>query len=206
MADQNEVKFHLLRDDNGEYERVVMAEVLIPDTPNSYGDIYSRSAIKEFAYLYAKTGYGIDVNHDNNDVKKLGVYVVESFIARDGDPLFVPGSWVVAMKVEDDILWNKILNNEINGYSYQADVTVFPVELQNLRNRMVTGQTQADITDGHTHDFVVVLDPLNRPISGGTSTVNGHCHKIVTHTYTEAGAALLGAPHKHRYQVLAIGE
>lgn len=205
MSD-NQIKFHLLRGDNGEYERVVMAEVLIPDTPNSYGDIYSREAIKEFAYLYAKMGYGIDVEHDNQDVQKLGVYVVEWFLARDGDPLFIPGSWVVAMKVEDDILWQKILNNEINGYSYQADVTMFPVELQNLRNRMVTGVTSPDPVDGHQHEYVVILNPLNRPISGGTSTVKGHCHKIVSHTYTEAGSALLGTPHKHRYQVIVNGE
>jgi hypothetical protein len=180
--------------------------VLIPDVPNSYGDIYSREAIKEFAYLYAKEGYGIDVDHDNKDVRSLGVYVVEWFLARDGDPVFIPGSWVVAMKVEDDIIWGKVLNNEINGYSYQADVTMLPVEVQNLRNRVVVGQTAPDTFDGHVHDFMVVLDPLNRPVSGGTSTAGGHYHKIVSHTYTEVGAALLGLPHKHRYQVLTNGE
>lgn len=185
----------LRRDDQG-WERVVMAEMLIPDTPNSYGDIYTREAIKDFAYQFAMQGYGIDVNHDNWDVTGQ-VYVVESFIARPGDPDFIEGSWVLAMKILDDAIWQKVLDGEINGYSYEALVTMLPVEITNLRNRTVTGVTHPDLFDGHTHNYTVVLDPLNNPISGGTDVVDGHSHTITRTTVTDFADA-----HQHRYDVL----
>lgn len=191
----------VIRNDAG-WEQFVMAEVVIPDTPNSYGDVSTRQGVKDFAYAFAMQGYGIDVNHDNVEVGGQGsaqVYVVESFIVRPGDPDFIEGSWVVGMKILDPVLWQKILDGEINGYSYEALVTMLPVVLQNLRNRVVTGETAADLEDGHTHTYTVVLDALNRPLSGGTGVTDGHSHGISTHTYTDITDA-----HWHRYDVLEL--
>lgn len=185
------------RNDSG-FEQVVMGELLIPDVPNSYGDIYTRESIKEFCYEFAMRGFGIDVNHDNVDVNAAGgVYVVESFIVRAGDPDFIEGSWVIAMKILDDAIWQQVLDGEINGFSYEALVTMMPVLLQNLRNRTVAGITSPDLFDGHTHAYTVVLDPLNKPISGGTGETDGHSHAITEHTYTG-----IAEGHAHRYQVL----
>lgn len=185
----------VVRDDR-KWERVVIGEILLPDTPNSYGDIMSREAIKEFAYAYMMKGYQIDVNHDNVVVDDV-VSVVESFIARAGDPDFIEGSWVIAMKINDLDLWQRILDGEINGYSYEALVTMLPVDIQNLRNRVITGVTHADLEDGHTHTYTVVVDALNKPISGGTGVTDGHSHGISTHTYTEIVDA-----HWHRFDVI----
>lgn len=173
-----------------------MCELLIPDTPNSYGDIYTREAIKDFCYEFAMQGFGIDVNHDNVDVTGK-VYVVESFLARPGDPVFIEGSWVLAMKILDDTIWQQVLDGELNGYSYEAMVTMLPVEITNLRNRTVTGVTKPDLSDGHTHNYTVTLDPLNKPISGSTDVVDGHSHTISYHTFTDFADA-----HQHRYDVL----
>lgn len=185
-----------LRDDQG-FERVVMAEVFIPDTPNSFGDIATAEAIKEYAYEFARRGFGIDVEHDNVDVQHKDVIVVESFIAREGDPEFIPGSWVVGMRILSDELWQKVLDNEINGFSYEALSFVKTVVVQNLRDRQVQGTTSPDPDDGHTHTYVVMLDALNRPVAGGTSVVNGHSHTITSHTVTDEAAG-----HNHRYQVI----
>lgn len=186
----------VVRKDAQGWERVVMAEVVIPDTPNTYGDIYTKEAVKDFCYTFAMKGFGIDVNHDNVEVTGK-VFVVESFIARPGDPDFIEGSWVVAMKILDDDIWQMVLDGEINGYSYEAIVTMLPVEIRNLRNREVSGITHPDLSDGHTHHFTVTLDPLNKPISGYTDVVDGHSHKISYHTLTDFADA-----HQHRYDVL----
>ncbi len=85
----------ILRDEEvqaKEWEQIVFAEVLIPDTPNTYGDVYTRQAIKEFAYEFARLGYGIDVQHNQNDITGTGAYVAESFIVREGDKDFIEGS------------------------------------------------------------------------------------------------------------------
>ena len=64
-------------------------------------------------------GFGIDVNHQNDDVS-AGVKIVENFIARADDPDFVEGAWVIGVHVLDDDIWNDILSGELNGFSYEA--------------------------------------------------------------------------------------
>lgn len=184
-----------------DYKRVVFSEILIPDTPNAYGDISSAAAIEEFAYQFAMQGYGIDVNHDNVNVMGGKAVVVETFIARAGDPDFIVGSWVVGMKILDDNLWQEIVKGNINGYSYEAMCYMQEVIIQNKRNRTVSGTTEPDLQDGHTHTYVAVLDALNRPITGSTGVTDGHSHKITSHTYTDASDS-----HRHRYQVITNGE
>lgn len=186
----------LRKDDEG-WECYVMCEVLVPDLPNVYGDIYTAPAIREFALQFALQGYGIDVEHDKQDVTGQSAVVVESFIVRPGDPDFIEGAWVIGMKILDPALWLDILEGRINGYSYEATCEVLPVLIENLRNRTVSGVTEPDPFDGHTHAYTVVLDALNNPISGGTSETDGHSHTISTHTYTGSANA-----HRHRYQVI----
>ena len=180
----------------GDYERVVFAEVLVPNVLNSFGDLYTEEAIKEFAYAYAKQGYGIDVQHDNVDVSGP-VYVIESFIARDGDPDFIKGSWVVGMKIEDDDIWAQVLDGQINGFSYEALVNMTPVVVTANRGVQVSGVTSPHPVDGHTHTYVLVLDEYNKPAAGGTSLDNGHSHTIQSHTVTEVSSG-----HNHRIQVI----
>ena len=189
-----------------QFEQVVMAELLVPNVPNVYGDIYTVEAIKEFAYEFAKQGYGLDVDHDNEDIDGTKAIVVESFLVRAGDPDFIEGSWVVGMKILDADLWASILAGEINGYSFEAEAYMLPVILQNLANRQVVGTTEPDPLDGHTHTYLVILNVLNRPISGGTGNTLGHSHKIVTHTKTEVAGGLLGTKHSHRYQVIVTAD
>lgn len=190
-----EIKLQICDDSSG-WEQVVFAEVLVPETPNVYNDYWTKDAIREAAYLFAKEGYGIDVDHDNVDVTG-SVYVVETFIARKGDPDFIEGSWVVGMKIEDPVLWEKVLNNEINGYSYEALIAFLSGLLKMEDDGVRTGYTEPDIEDGHVHAFLVSVDINNRPISGGTDEVNGHSHTITTHTVTDEAAG-----HTHRYNLV----
>lgn len=185
----------VVREDK-QWEQIVFAEVLVPDVPNAFGDIYTRDAIRDFAYEFAKRGYGIDVNHDQTDVSGA-VFVAETFLAREGDPDFIEGSWVVGMKIEDADIWAKVLSGEINGYSFEAIVSMVPTLVISSTGRQVSGVTSADPTDGHTHTYLIVVNELNSPISGGTSFDNGHAHTITTHTVTDVNSG-----HNHRIQVL----
>lgn len=186
----------VLREDR-KWEQVVFAEVLVPDVVNSYGDVYTREAIVEFAYEFARQGYGLDIDHDNVDVTGTKYYVAESFIARDGDPDFIDGSWVVGVKVTDSELWQRILDGEINGFSFEAEVSMQPVTFLAQDQRIVVGRTEPHPVDGHTHTYTLVVDALNRPFQGGTSEDAGHSHRILSHTVTEVSEG-----HNHRYQVI----
>lgn len=190
-----ELKLHTRSAD--EWDRVVMAEVLIPEVPNVFGDYWTEREIMEAAYMFMKKGYIIDVEHQREDVSGLGVYVVESFIAREGDPLFIKGSWVVGMRIEDDEMWNQVLSGELNGFSYEALVKTLAAVLEYDDDNFRSGVTEPDPFDGHRHSFAVWVDDNNRPISGGTDEVNGHSHTITTHTITDTAAN-----HVHRYTIL----
>ncbi len=185
-----------IRRQDQEFEHIVFAELLIPNQPNTYGDYWTPDAIKEAAYIFAKEGYGIDINHDNNDITGK-VYVAESFIVRPGDPDFIEGSWVVGMKIEDSEIWQSVLDGDLNGYSYEALVAFLDATLQIEDDMVRTGNTEPDINDGHTHEFMVIVDENNRPMSGGTTDTNGHSHLIKIHSITEEAEG-----HKHRYNLI----
>ncbi len=184
----------------GDYEQIVMAEVLIPDTPNTEGDIFTREAVRGFAHQFMMTGLnakvGNDIEHDNVDVTGK-VYVVESFIAREGDPHFIEGSWVIAMWINDDEIWQRILDNDLNGFSFESLVGMTPVIVENLRPRIITGITAPDLIDGHTHTYLITVDAVNKPTKGMTGETDGHWHNITRHTITDATNG-----HTHRFNVL----
>lgn len=166
-----------------EYERIVFAEVLIPDTPNSYGDFHTKESVREAAYLFMRTGFGVDIGHDNVDVSSQ-VIPVESFIARENDPDFIVGSWVLGFYVGDDDIWQKILDGELNGFSYEAFVRFFPVELIMDMSGPISGVTGPNLYDRHVHDFYVVVTD-GEIVSGGTTVTNGHSHTISRTTITD---------------------
>lgn len=198
MSDLMECR--IIQREDREFERVVLAELLVPDVPNSWGDLYTREAIKEFCYVFSQQGFGLDVDHDQINVDGTKYIVVESFIARPGDPDFIEGSWVIGVKILDDGLWSRILTGELNGFSYEADCFMDPLLIvYESESRVVIGVTEPDPLDGHTHTFTVVIGPLNKVLSGGTGITDNHSHSITGATITgEANG------HKHRYQV--IGE
>jgi hypothetical protein len=164
----------ITRQGDPQWERLVFAELLVPETPNVFGDYWTREGIRQAAYLFAEKGYGIDVNHDSEDISGAkGAYVVESFIARPGDPDFIEGSWVLGMRIADDKIWQAVLEGEINGYSYEALVSFLPAQFAMVDDGVRTGRTEPAASDGHTHEFMVLVDESNRVIEGGTSDAIG---------------------------------
>ncbi len=185
------------RRSDSDFERVVFGEVLVPMTINVFGDISTKEMVRDCAYEFARQGYGLDIEHDNVDVKGQKYYVVESFIARADDPDFIPGSWVIGIKIIDDEVWQGVLDGKLNGFSFEAEMFYTEVEFEDPGVRTVIGVTEPDPFDGHTHAYTVVVDSNNRVISGGTGVTNAHYHPISVHTVTGVG---LG--HTHRYQLV----
>ena len=190
--------------DEKEYERVVFAEVVVPNRPNTYNDIHTPKQVKDIAYGFMKAGIGdlvgIDVDHDNNDLSP-SIKVIESFIAREGDPDFIEGSWVVGLYIGDDATWSKILNGDITGYSYEAFMYSKEAEINIPIVKTVSGTTEPDVIDGHQHTFLVLLDASGNVLYGSTSAEDNHTHVIMNNTFSEYG---LG--HTHRINIYSAGE
>lgn len=179
------------------FEQIVYGEILVPNTLNTFNDYTTPENVRKCAYEFARQGYGIDIGHDNVDVNGTKCYVVESFIARAGDPDFIEGAWVVGLKITDDDTWQAILDNELNGFSFEADVFYHEATFISPGVRTIIGVTEPDPFDGHTHSFTVIVGEDQQVISGGTGVTDGHMHTIVSHTFT--GKA---DNHTHRYQVV----
>jgi hypothetical protein len=175
-------------------ERLVFAEVYAPDRPDSDQEFMRAEDIKQMAYNFMrKSEMGlIDVNHDNQVVE--GCTVVESFIARKGDPDFIEGSWVVGVHIPDDTVWEQVKKGEINGFSLQAlvegDVEMVEVDIPD----QITGMTSK--TEGHYHRYIVQYDAQGR-FRGGTTSPgdDGHVHQIKRGTFTEKAED----GHTHRF-------
>jgi hypothetical protein len=187
---------------SGEHERLVFAEVLVPDERNVYGDLHTAENIRQFAYGFMINGFQIDLDHDNKDVSDK-IRVVESFIAREGDSTFITGAWVIGILVLDDKIWGDILSGELNGFSYEALVSSLEVGVVYPNLTEARGVTYPSILDGHVHSFSVELDDFGRVVRGETADSVGHLHTIASHTYTDLAADEAGRVHRHRYTLFA---
>lgn len=187
---------NFLTKDSSGFERVVYAELLVPGVPTGFGDFHTEESIRNFAYGFARTDYGLDINHSEETAEDKFA-IVEYFVARESDPDFTPGALVLGAQILDDSLWQDIVDGKINGFSYKANVSCDQVDIAVPESQIVVGRTEPDILDGHVHDFLVILDSSYTPVLGATGETNGHTHTISTTIVTDSVFS-----HNHRYDFL----
>ena len=171
--------------------QIVFGEVLAPGLVDAQGDCMSATEIARTAYRFLQKGRqaAVDTDHDR---ALNGSHVVESFIARDGDPTFIPGAWVIGVRVPDPGLWARIKKGELNGFSFEGIGLRAAATVQLDIPDSVSGQSQE--AAGHCHRFVVAFDEAGCFLGGETDEVAGHRHAIRKGTVTEDAAG-----HSHRY-------
>jgi len=181
-----------------EEKRIVWAEVYVPNVPDSDGDFMDHEGVEKAAYQFMMdlNLKKIDVQHSNDLVP--GASVVESFIARKGDPDFIEGSWVVGVHIPDDATWSQIKKGEINGFSLEALVKGEHVDIEVEIPPVLTGRTsKSEGFDSHEHTFYVTYDPTGNLVGGRTDVVGGHSHIIKRGTLTEVASG-----HDHRFSFI----
>jgi len=173
--------------------QIVYGEVYAPGVPDAHGDFMTEDTIMDMAHKFLKNlhGLNIDTNHDH---QKVDAAVVESFVAREGDPDFIPGSWVAGVKIEDAETWTKVKKGELNGFSIDGTAVGSIQEIEIEVPEFVEGRTTKAEADEHSHTFKVKFGPEGEFLGGETSKVRGHVHKIVRGTLTEVADG-----HAHRF-------
>lgn len=173
-------------------KRMVYAEVYAPNRPDSDGEFMTADTIEKMAHSFVKKGRlkQVDIQHDNKTVE--GIQIVESFIARKGDPDFIPGSWVVGIHVDHTPTWNRIKKGELNGLSVEALVGREEREVTLHLPPVISGRTTK--SENHEHQFFVNYSPDGDFLGGITDSVNGHRHAIKGGTVTEEADG-----HCHRF-------
>lgn len=170
-----------------EEHQVVYGVVYAPNIVDTDWETMTADEVQDMAWRFLATQEpdNIDLQHN---LKKSGCYVVESFLARPGDPDFPEGSWVLGVKCPDDI-WEQVKNGTFNGFSLYGTVTKYPVTALLEVAKQITGFTESstvDILPKHEHTFIVNVDNGGKIVSGKTDVVLGHSHLIRMFTATES--------------------
>jgi hypothetical protein len=171
-------------------KQIVYGEVYIPNVVDTHDEMMLAEDIEIMAHRFMARlkNDQIDLQHDNRVVKAV---VVESFIAREGDPTFQVGSWVIAVKIDDTELWNAVKTGVYNGFSVETFISKQEAEVEFSFYPQVFGFTEK--ADGHEHAFFIQMDDEGSVVGGSTSDEAGHSHLIEFATATE-----LAEKHAHR--------
>jgi hypothetical protein len=178
-------------------QHIAYAEVYAPMRVDTQKDAMEADEIELSAHNFLLKGRldRIDVLHN---FKPSGCKIVESFIARDTDPDFIPGSWVLGVKVFDDDLWEKIEKGELNGLSFgttQPAVRSLGLITKShpIKGSGVTEASGAGLLRRHSHPVTISFDKHARVISTRTGEALGHTHPITKTTATD-----MNLDHAHR--------
>ena len=134
---------------------IVTGPVLIPDQKiwrnqvNGYitFDVETISLLQS-QYSLNNDLTALDIEHTTEDA---GGYVIETWISGKNDksqdlgydlPI---GTWFMSTQITDPILWDKIKNNEINGYSIEAIADLIEIKMKKQTIKM-SEQTLKDGT------------------------------------------------------------
>lgn len=180
-----------------ERKRIVYAPVYTPFRVDTDGEAMIPAEIEKMAHDFMLKGRldCIDVSHDR---VKSGCMVVESFVARSGDPDFIEGEWVLGVKILRDDLWDKILKGELNGFSFGSDnvPTRMGYIVDLLQPVLGVGSTEPSEPGRlpvHEHTVFIELTEEARIVPTDTGETLGHTHRITRATATDEAFG-----HSHR--------
>lgn len=173
-----------------EQQRIVYAPVYSPYRVDTDNEAMFPDQIQSMAHQFMLNGRfdRIDINHDG---VKSGCLVIESFVARRGDPDFAEGEWVLGIKIFSDELWSRVLKGELNGLSFASEnVPTRTGYLVDLRTP-VSGKGTTEPSYGgplpeHHHDVSLVFTEDARVVPGVTEEAMGHVHRVTRMTATES--------------------
>lgn len=100
-------------------ERYVFGIVLEPETVDAQKDIYSAAEVRDAAHRFMEEYQNIGLMHRgyvNDAVKILESYVAPTEFEVDGTKVR-KGTWLLAVRVQDDSLWQQVKNGELGGFS-----------------------------------------------------------------------------------------
>jgi len=137
MAFNEQKKVELKFKIQDEEKRIVSGYFMIADLPIARMDdegkmfyvVFRKDTIEKIVNKFMRNGFNANINlmHDSNAIAN-GVYVIESLIidtergikAPEGFEKVPNGSWWGSMRVENDDIWEQVLNGEFKGFSVEG--------------------------------------------------------------------------------------
>lgn len=104
-----------------EEQRIVYGPVLVPDEPDSDGDLVTAERIEKVAHSFVENYGNIDVQHSLNNVGRLvESYLLPMDLETDDGDVVPKGSWMMGVRVTDDDAWSSVKDGTLGGFSIMA--------------------------------------------------------------------------------------
>tara|TARA_R110000803_G_scaffold67640_2_gene129396 strand:+ start:8160 stop:8756 length:597 start_codon:yes stop_codon:yes gene_type:complete len=128
---------------SGYFMKADLPIIRLNENDEKYYVVFRKKTIQKIVNKFFKNGYNANINlmHDI-DFKDNGVYVIESLIIDSKRGIKAPngfenapdGSWWGSMRVENDEVWNMVLDGTFKGFSVEgifgeAKATKYPTSL-----------------------------------------------------------------------------
>jgi hypothetical protein len=125
-----ELKFAI----QNEAERIVSGPLMVADMPiyrrddeGEYYVVFTAEEIKKIVQRFFKKGYQAKVNIEH-DTPVDGVYMFESFLVDRAKGVYpmkgfsdiADGSWFGSFKVDNDAIWNQVVDGTFKGFSVEG--------------------------------------------------------------------------------------
>lgn len=187
--------------------QVVWGEVYVPNLsfPDTDDEGMTEAEIRKMAHRFMVDGnqHQVDKMHDR-DCETPQAVVVESFVAWEGNGLYIPGSWVAGVWIRNPEVWAAVKRGELNGFSLEGNARRVEKQFEVEMPESVSGRTME--ANGHDHAWTVRFSDLGEFLGGQTDEVEDptdpakgtHRHAVQRGTVTESGG---NRPHAHRYSV-----
>tara|TARA_B100000767_G_scaffold272828_1_gene301407 strand:- start:131 stop:748 length:618 start_codon:yes stop_codon:yes gene_type:complete len=117
-------------------KRLLLGAALIPERPiyrkngeNEFYIYFSKETVAKASQMFLKAGNQNKATMEHNDQKLQGMTIVESWLVEDTVHdksrkygLDMPiGTWMVAMKVDNDDIWNNyVKEGKVKGFSIEG--------------------------------------------------------------------------------------
>ena len=107
-------------------ERIVFGIVLEPDVVDLHGDTYDEEAVKGAAHKFMEDFQNIKLQHQefvNGQVKILESFIAPTDMEIDAGTekvLIKKNTWLMKVRIVDDVIWNQVKSGELTGFSIGA--------------------------------------------------------------------------------------
>jgi len=111
-------------------ERYVLGIVLEPEVVDAQGDIYSPDEVRQAAHRFMEECGGLGLMHRlrvNGQGKVLESYLAPVDFAV-GEPRVRKGTWLLAVRILSDGLWNEVKEGKLTGFSIGGSARRVPEE------------------------------------------------------------------------------
>lgn len=141
--------------ENKKYKQVLTGLAIIPDLPiyrkdeelGEYYGVFSVEEVEKIRNKFHKQKFTDNVNLDHNSKSKVNGYVIESYILnsdlrlQEAESLgltdAVSGAWVISLKIEDEDVFNDVLEGKYTGFSIESFLNLekFSIQKNNINKK-----------------------------------------------------------------------